>query len=594
MTAFVAVATPGRPDPPELPVRCVGALRLAGAGLTSQFFTGGFACAAVSSGASGASGSALRVEPDVIAVGDVRLDARDELRRTLRGARPNGTDADSRAPDDDLGLVVAARRAWDEGVAARLRGDFSLALWDPRHRALLAARDGLGVRPLYYACIPGGVVVSNVLDAVRAHPSVSSQLDEAAVVSFLRLGWNADTTTTTFGAVRRLAPGGGFAFGVADSTPRLITHWNLPDPEPLELRDDAEYVERYRALLTAAVADRLEPRGTVLLLSGGIDSPTIAAATTAVAPSGARLSAVTTRYLGIESPDEVRLATAVAARLGLAHTVFESGAEPQFAGRRQTPEPYDDPEFPASCEFVASLGKSGGVVFDGEDGDALFSPPGLATQLRRYPARRVARDVARYTFRFGHHPYLGFWLKRRLRFWKRRASAREPAWLTARGRALLPTDAPAPLRHRSHPEGVRSLTSPMWQSLHAGCDRAYHGAAVEFRWPLLDARLLEFVFAIPPIPWCQRKYLARRAYEAELPAEVIERRKTTIPGYHDAIVADWRVATGAACPALHPRTAELVDRDSLATVLREGGTEDVLVAWRVIQFDGWVRGAGLS
>src|SRR4029450_6793753 len=67
------------------------------------------------------------------------------------------------------------------GMLPQLNGIFALALWGARSRALLIARDGLGVKPLYYADVHEGFVFASELKAVLQAPSVSRSLDMDAV-----------------------------------------------------------------------------------------------------------------------------------------------------------------------------------------------------------------------------------------------------------------------------------------------------------------------------------------------------------------------------------------------------------------------------
>src|SRR5688572_289015 len=58
----------------------------------------------------------------------------------------------------DTEVILHAYTAWgDEGVR-RLRGIFAFAVWDAPRRRLLLARDRFGVKPLYYAALPGGAL----------------------------------------------------------------------------------------------------------------------------------------------------------------------------------------------------------------------------------------------------------------------------------------------------------------------------------------------------------------------------------------------------------------------------------------------------
>lgn len=578
MSVFVAVVAYDNATP-ELPDSCVSALQLPGAGTVTRRALGGFHCATAPTRGE----RPVCAEGSAIVTGDVRLDGRagiiGSLRPLLRDTARRPVDA-----SDDVAIVHAAYRAWGLHSVERLRGEFSFVVWDSATRTLVAARDGLGVRPMYYATFPGGICLSNALDAVRGHPSVGGGLNIAAVTSFLEVGWNRDTSTTTFSEVARLPPGTMLSRTAESRVLAVGAHWRMPDPAPIQYRRAEDYVEHFRALLADAVRDRVTGP-TAILLSGGLDSTSMAATAARVSP-GCSLYALTTRMPQVESPEEARLATAVARQLGIRHEVREYAIEPRPGESPRTPEPYDDFELRANMEFYAMLGRHAPVGLIGEDGDALFAPPGLRTMVSRYGAFSIAATIAMHMIRHGYRPYLGLWLRRRLSGWGRTAAHR-PAWI--RSPAAPAAEAP-PRRHAARPSAARRLSSSLWQRLHQGTDRAFSRAPLEVRWPFLDARLIEFVFAIPPVPWCQRKYLMRRAYASELPAEVVRRPKTTIPGYFEVAAGAWRANRASVfAPSLHAHTREYVDAARLADALATGDAEAVHVAWRALTLDRWIR-----
>src|ERR1700754_3354925 len=53
--------------------------------------------------------------------------------------------------DSDTEVIVHGYEEWGEDVFGRLRGMFGIALWERRSRALLLARDRIGIKPLHYA-----------------------------------------------------------------------------------------------------------------------------------------------------------------------------------------------------------------------------------------------------------------------------------------------------------------------------------------------------------------------------------------------------------------------------------------------------------
>jgi hypothetical protein len=111
---------------------------------------------------------------------------------------------------------------------------------------------------------------------------------------------------------------------------------------------------------------------------------------------------------------------------------------------------------------------------------------------------------------------------------------------------------------------------------------------VELRFPLLDTRVLEFVMAVPPIPWCQGKTLPRSAFRDRLPREVVERRKRGAVGFNERLVADWRARWTDRRRPLSPPIDAWVDPQLWMCALRSPNHLDVMAAWRVLELERWL------
>ncbi|MFI5230597.1 MAG: asparagine synthase-related protein, partial [Gemmatimonadales bacterium] len=233
------------------------------------------------------------------------------------------------------------------------------------------------------------------------------------------------------------------------------------------------------------------------------------------------------------------------------------------------------------------------VLMIGEDGDALFRPPGLLTMLRSWPAHDVLRRVISYTVSHRHHPHLGIWLRHRLRAPFGPREARAPRWIHAEALARAASAAtPGAPAHATRPDAVGYLSDPMWQSVLEAAQTAYTGVPLEIVWPFLDVRLIQFVFSIPPVPWCQRKELVRRAFRGELPGEVLARPKQPLRGFFEEQAARWRSAPHH--PKLGDAVREFVDTRSVAGTLETGSVDEVHAVRRVFVLDQWLRNAERS
>src|SRR5205814_3377875 len=141
-------------------------------------------------------------------------------------------------------------------------------------RSLFCARDHLGVKPFYYAELGRTVLFSNTLDCLRLHPRVSGELNDAVIADFLLFGANQESDTTSFRDIRRLPPAHCITW--SREATRRRRYWTLPVEEPISFRRGDEYAERFKDLLRAALRDRLRTRRVGVLMSGGLDSTTLA------------------------------------------------------------------------------------------------------------------------------------------------------------------------------------------------------------------------------------------------------------------------------------------------------------------------------
>lgn len=525
-----------------------------------------------------------------LVAGDLRLDDRVHLRARLR-------DAGVEPPPErgDAWLLHAALRAWGEEAASQLMGDFAFAALDLRRGALVAARGTFGVKPLFVAETAAFVAVSNDIDALLALPGVDGSPDERALVDFLRAGSIVAPERTARRGVTRV-PASHERRWEVDRAHAVRRHWRFPVPAARVGSRDDEVLEGFREVLGAAVRDRLRTPNVTIQLSGGLDSPAIAAMARAVAPEVA-LAAHTVSHERLVASDEREFAERVARHLGLPQEVsFIEGqgilAHLDEPGLR-TAEPVADPELAEWRSRARRLASQAPVTIDGEDGDSLLAPPDLITLLRTRPVGETAAAYRRYRAESGRRPWLGLreWSPFRARRLARGWAA--PAWLRAdvrarHGEAVPDEPPPHPLR----PRAAWSHQQPVWETLFAIDDPSVTGVPLTVVLPLLDARLFAFVFSVAPIPWCQEKALLRRAMEGRLPADVLARPKTPVHGAHEASIAVWRAAGGAERALPHPMD-DLVDIDAWRRTLRESSAPDaVMGAWRVFEVARWLAQPG--
>ncbi|MEB0140577.1 MULTISPECIES: asparagine synthetase B [unclassified Undibacterium] len=170
-------------------------------------------------------------------------------------------------------LLLAAYARWQEGCVARLIGDFAFALYDPQRETVLLARDPLGVRPLYYRLDPDLLAVALSPAALLHLPDRQAQRDMDWAARFL-LRISQSHTATGYREIKKLPPGHLAVLNQTGYTMRAYFSWR--DDAPTSRRLDPHWLSAYREQLEQALACRLDAQHPIgCENSGGIDSATI-------------------------------------------------------------------------------------------------------------------------------------------------------------------------------------------------------------------------------------------------------------------------------------------------------------------------------
>jgi len=171
----------------------------------------------------------------------------------------------------DTEVILHLYEEYGEGCVEKLRGMFAFAIWDSRARKLLLARDRLGIKPLYYAPIGGGIAFASELKALLASELVPHKLDAAACRVFLQLG-HVPPPWTAIETVRPLAPG---HFGVwQDGKFQTKAYWKLPASKNGGVHEPSASIARNlgELLLESCRLQLMSDVPIALFLSGGVDS----------------------------------------------------------------------------------------------------------------------------------------------------------------------------------------------------------------------------------------------------------------------------------------------------------------------------------
>ncbi|HWR98503.1 MAG TPA: asparagine synthase (glutamine-hydrolyzing) [Candidatus Methanoperedens sp.] len=266
-----------------------------------------------------------------------------------------------------------------------LNGMFAIALWDAARGRLLLIRDRMGVKPLFYAEIPGGLIFGSEIKALLAHPACPRAIDREALWHYFSFKC-VPSPRTAFAGVSALRPSEMLSWTPGGGAARE-RWWRLAFRED-DTCDEEAARERIRWLIDDATRLRMlsdVPIGAYL--SGGVDSSAVVAAM-------ARRSSgpVLTFTLGYEDElahKEADLfhARRVAAAFGTEHHEHLMSRDEIVAGIDGVIRAFDQPfSGTVSTYFLSRLiAQHVKVALSGDGADELFGS---------YLSHRLARPLA--------------------------------------------------------------------------------------------------------------------------------------------------------------------------------------------------------
>ena len=537
-------------------------------------------------------------------VSDARVDGRSELIAALQS---HGQQHLDRVPDAEL--ILRAYQAWGEQCVDHLIGDFAFAVWNGKTRQLFCARDHFGMRPFFYARTGNSLIFSNTLDCLRRHPGISDRLNDLAIVDFLLFDNSQDLGTTAFADILRLPP--AHALECKEKSITTRRYWTLPEMQPLDYKRPRECLAHFREVFDSAVSDRLRADSAAILLSGGLDSPIVAASAQRVLSrrnSAFDFQAYTHVHYRLIPHEEQHYAGLVARALNLPIQfldgdncrIFDAYEDPEY----RTPEPIHFPMGFRNANPFKEIAPRSRVALTGFGGDPALASLLSAHFRRLFRARkygRMVRDAFSYLTAEGRISRL--YLRTRLRHWfGRQGSPADsiPAWLNPelvkrlnlRERVQQLETEPAPNRS-ARPEAYSNVASPYWTFNFEPYDPAITGFNIEVCHPFFDLRVLHLLLALPALPWCSDKEILRQAERGTLPDAVRLRKKS--PLIRDPMQALLQKPASAWVDAFEavPELHHYVLRDRVPGAYRA----DTWQAWvhlKPVSLNFWLQRRGLS
>ena len=178
--------------------------------------------------------------------------------------------------DSDTEVLLNLYLRDGDKMMHQLNGIYAFAIYDHRDNSMLIVRDGLGVKPLYYAETPKGIVFASELKALLQERSIDRTLDEETVWHHLVYLWSP-SPLTMLKAVRKLEPGTAMEIREGKIRRKWV-FYDLPYDQPILDWPKEDAIVQVRKSVVRAVDRQLVadvPIGA--FLSGGLDSSCIVA-----------------------------------------------------------------------------------------------------------------------------------------------------------------------------------------------------------------------------------------------------------------------------------------------------------------------------
>ncbi|MCO6453690.1 MAG: asparagine synthase (glutamine-hydrolyzing) [Pirellulaceae bacterium] len=458
----------------------------------------------------------------------------------------------------DTEVVLHAFARWGPACLDRLNGMFALAIWDHHQQQLFLARDRFGIKPLYYADLGDRFLFGSTLDALIACPWFSRDIDAAAVQLYLATRF-IPAPRTIYRQARKL-PAGHCAI-VRDGHFQASEWWDWPLESPTSPTRplSAVLAQVDDALRQATKACLVAERPMGLCLSGGIDSGLLASYLPA--------ESAETFCLGFPADpcDETSAAQRTARHLNLPLTRVACDDHPDelldgVVGAMD--EPMADSSALALLSLCRAISRRVTVVLSGSGGDELFGGyrrhaailladrwgriPGfwdLALGASALAAGRQRLAARRFTSCRASDPLSGFlrWIAPTTP--ELLARLRTPEYSRDAGADLLrevfephfARTAGLPLVHRLAYLETKTVLTDAYLVKE---DRMAMACSLEGRFPLLDQRVAELAWRLPPgykLRGLRTKWLLRRLASRRLPAATARGAKR---GF-EVPLADW-------------------------------------------------------
>lgn len=459
----------------------------------------------------------------------------------------------------DTEVVLKAFDKWQEESVKKLNGIFAYAIYDEKDKKLFVARDRIGVKPLYYCDKNGELAFASRISSLLLVPFVTSVVDENGLNEIFMLGPAKTIGNGVFKDISELPP--AHYMTVEKGKITVNAYWKLQADINNQTRDEA--IEHTRSLVRDSIERQLVsdvPLAT--FLSGGLDSSIISkVASDYYKSKGQQLNTYSVDYTDND--------------IYFKKSLFQPNKDSDYIG--------------IISGYIGS--KHHNVVLDNNDvamalADAVIARgvPGFAdvdSSLLLF-CRQVKKDFTVCLSGecadeiFGGYPW---YHRKEILFeeafpWSRSTAVRRSLLkdgFLPKGEEYLQNAYSSTVKNTSVLDSDTKLEKRMremfmlnlnWfmQTLLYRKDVMSMESSLEVRVPFCDYRMVEYAYNLP---WeykaldGREKGILRKAFENELPEEIVWRKKSPYPKTHNPVY--YSAVSALAEQAINDKTCPLYE-----------------------------------
>jgi len=305
--------------------------------------------------------------------------------------------------DCDAEMLVHAYEEWGVGCLEKFNGMFAFCLYDSEKKKLFLARDRVGIKPLYYYFKDGKFVFSSEIKGILEH-NVKREVNPDALNKFINMRYISGEETI-FKGIKRLMAGHYLVFDLEKKKLAVKRYWHLKVEDNNILKGDEKFFEvRIKELLKDSVKKRLisdVPLGAYL--SGGIDSSAVVGMMSWIKKEEEDDAPILTFSVAFEhgeNVNELSEAKEVSEEFGTKHTEFTIKSDivdllPKLVWHFD--EPLADPAAMPVHELSRKAKKHITVALTGDGGDELFAGYDQYKFLETWEKTKKLPNVVRAT-----------------------------------------------------------------------------------------------------------------------------------------------------------------------------------------------------